>query len=83
MELEDEMVRVSGVPEEVQGRTFLGFAPATDADAAAARFKERFGVAPAWVVDVPNTLLVGPVPVADHRPLTADGGPISGQGRLL
>ena len=57
------------MPDELKGRLFMGFSPATDHTEAVAAFQRRHGYAPAAVIGVPNTLLVGPLPQPEPRQL--------------
>jgi hypothetical protein len=57
------------MPEELKGRPFLGFAPATDHAEAAAAFQRRHGCAPQAVIAARNNLLVGPLPQPEPRQL--------------
>ena len=56
------MTQLTYIPAEHRDRNWLGFTPATAPAQAAARYTERYGAAPAYIITVPNTVLVGPCP---------------------
>ncbi len=62
------MLNINTLPYELRNALFLGFSRNnTDPAAAAQRFEQKYGVAPAYAVTVKNTLLIGPIPA---EPLT-------------
>ena len=50
------------LPDGLRGRYFLAFSPDTSPEMAAARFLQRFGRPPEWILDSLGILFVGPVP---------------------